>query len=143
MKKKNLLISMACIVIVFIASFLLINNNQNKESSENLEEVSIRLKWLDQAQFSGYYVANSKGYYKENGLDVKINSGGPNISPIQMVANGTDDFGITSGNQIILAREQGIPVVAIAVVYQKSPISIVSLKNKNISNPEDLINKVE
>lgn len=137
MKKKNLLISITCIAIVFITSFLLIN----KESSSGLKEVSIRLKWLDQAQFSGYYVADSKGYYEENGLDVKIKPGGPNISPIQMVVNGTDDFGITSGSQIILAREQGVPVVAIAVIYQKSPISIVSLKDKNINNPEDLIDK--
>ncbi|HOI59894.1 MAG TPA: ABC transporter substrate-binding protein [Candidatus Pacearchaeota archaeon] len=128
--KKFLLISIVCIVIISIAFFLLINKDKNRD--DGLKEVSIRLKWLDQAQFAGYYVADSKGYYKDNGLSVEINPGGPNISPIQMVINGTDDFGITSGNQIILARDQGVPIVAIAVIYQKSPISIVSLKEKNI-----------
>jgi len=139
--KNNLLFFILCIIIFLTFSVLLVNKSQDKKHSSNLRKVSVRLKWLDQAQFSGHYVADSMGYYKENGLDVKVNPGGPNISPIQMVVTGTDDFGITSGNQIILAREQGVPVVAIAVIFQKSPISIVSLKDKNIESPKDLVNK--
>ena len=138
--KQKIIIAIAIVVAVG-ALLLLINNLGGKETEENLQEVSVRLKWLDQAQFAGYYVANSKGYYQDNNLKVAINPGGPNISPVQMVVNGTDDFGITSGNQIILAREQGIPVVAIAVIYQKSPIAIISLKEKNIIEPQDLVDK--
>jgi NitT/TauT family transport system substrate-binding protein len=43
------------------------------------EKVSVRLKWLHQAQFAGYYVAKEKGFYKEEGLDVTINPGGPQL----------------------------------------------------------------
>ncbi|MGH8858919.1 MAG: ABC transporter substrate-binding protein, partial [Polaromonas sp.] len=55
------------------------------------DKVTVQLKWLPQAQFAGYYVAQSKGYYKAEGLDVTIKPGGPDISPVQVIAgNGAD-----------------------------------------------------
>lgn len=61
--------------------------------------VSVQLKWLPQAQFMGYYVADAKGYYDEVGLDVEIISGGGDISETTAVYNGTVDFGVTSGKR--------------------------------------------
>ena len=60
-------------------------------SASAADKVTVQLKWLPQAQFAGYYVAQSKGYYKEAGLDVTIKPGGPDISPVQVIAgNGAD-----------------------------------------------------
>ena len=56
------------------------------------DKVSIRLKWLHQAQFAGYYVAKEKGFYKDEKLDVTINPGGPQLVAENLVAAGTDDF---------------------------------------------------
>src|SRR5215471_18206327 len=84
------------------------------------EAITIRLKWLNQAQFAGYYVAKEKGYYKVAGLDVSIEAGGPDFPAVQMVAGGNEQFGVTGADQILIAREKGVPVVALAVLYRKN-----------------------
>ncbi|MDP2864164.1 MAG: ABC transporter substrate-binding protein [bacterium] len=121
--------------LIGVSSFLILN--KPKET----EKVSLRLKWLDQAQFAGFYMAKGEGLYQKKGLDVEIFPGGPDISPIQMVATGANDFGITGADQIILAREKGVPVVALAVIYRKSPVAVGSLAKKNIKSPNDLEGK--
>ena len=50
------------------------------------DKVTIQLKWVTQAQFAGYYVAQEKGYYKAEGLDVTIKPGGPDIATPQVIA---------------------------------------------------------
>ncbi len=51
-------------------------------------KASLRLKWLPQAQFAGFYVAVQKGYYKAEGIDLTINPGGPNLLAENLVATG-------------------------------------------------------
>lgn len=97
------------------------------------EAVTVRLKWFNQAQFAGYYVAKTKGYYKDSGLDVSIQPGGPDFPSIQMVAGGNEQFGVTSADQILVARSKGVPVVALAVLYRKSPFVLFSLKRSGIT----------
>ena len=55
------------------------------------DKVTLQLKWVTQAQFAGYYVAKDKGFYKEEGLDVDIKPGGPDIAPEQVIAGGGAD----------------------------------------------------
>ena len=50
------------------------------------DKVTLQLKWVTQAQFAGYYVAKDKGFYEEEGLDVTIKPGGPDINPSQVIA---------------------------------------------------------
>lgn len=105
------------------------------------ESVTVRLKWFNQAQFAGYYVAREKGYYKESGLDVSIQPGGPDFPSIQMVAGGNEQFGVTSADQILVARGKGVPVVALAVLYRKSPFVLFSLKSSGITEPSQFRGK--
>ena len=60
-------------------------------SAKAADKVTIQLKWVTQAQFAGYYVAKDKGFYKEEGLDVTIKPGGPDIAPQQVLAGGGAD----------------------------------------------------
>jgi len=139
---KKIIIIIIFVVLAFIVLFAF--KNKSIISNKNVEEikkVSLRLKWLDQAQFAGFYVAKEKGLYKKDGLEVTINPGGPEISPIQMVVSKVNNFGITGADQIILAREKGIPVVALAVIYKDTPVAIGSLKKNNITSPKDLEGK--
>lgn len=106
------------------------------------EALTIRLKWLNQAQFAGYYVAKEKGYYKAAGLDVKIEAGGPDFPAVQMVAGGSEDFGVTGADQILVAREKGVPVVAIAVLYRKNPFVLFALTKSGIDKPEKFPGKI-
>jgi NitT/TauT family transport system substrate-binding protein len=55
------------------------------------DKVTLQLKWVTQSQFAGYYVAKDKGYYEEEGLDVDIKPGGPDIAPEQVIAGGGAD----------------------------------------------------
>lgn len=99
------------------------------------DSVSVRLKWFHQAQFAGFYVAKEKGFYEAAGLDVAVQPGGPDFPAIQMVAGGDEAFGVTSADQILVARGKGVPVVALAVLYRKSPFVLFSLKASGIDAP--------
>jgi NitT/TauT family transport system substrate-binding protein len=102
------------------------------------ERVSIQLKWLHQAQFAGYYVAADAGYYAEAGLDVDIRVGGPGVDPEAVVANGEADFAQGGGLESVLAaRANGLPVVAIAALFQKVDVVYLARRGSDIRSLED------
>jgi NitT/TauT family transport system substrate-binding protein len=105
------------------------------------ENVTVRLKWLHQAQFAGYYVAKDKGYYEAAGLDVSIQPGGSDFPAVQMVAGGSEQFGVTGADQILIARSKGVPIVALAVIYRESPFVLFALKKSGITKPSELVGK--
>jgi NitT/TauT family transport system substrate-binding protein len=84
--------------------------------------LSVRLKWLHQAQFAGFYAAADDGLYMKEGLDVTLHAGGLDFPSIQMVASGSDQVGLTAADQFLTARSKGVPVVAIAVLLRKNPM---------------------
>ncbi|WP_019586030.1 ABC transporter substrate-binding protein [Deinococcus apachensis] len=108
--------------------------------AQKLVPVKVQLKWFPQAQFAGFFVAQAKGYYKAEGLDVQFLPTGDQ-SPIQTVATGTADFGTTWITDLLTARAQGIPVVHIAQLFQKSGYTLVALKSSNITKPQDFKGK--
>ncbi|SAK93983.1 ABC nitrate/sulfonate/bicarbonate transporter, inner membrane subunit [Caballeronia hypogeia] len=106
------------------------------------EKVSVRLRWLPQAQFAGYYVALAKGFYKANGLDVTINPGGPNINVETLVSSGADTFGVGGGAEAqLFARDKGLPLVAIGMMLQQSPHVFVAKSDSGIKTLSDLKGK--
>src|SRR5437870_4365132 len=115
MKRKFLLFSviLACVLNVLLPGC-------QRKSAEAKHEVSLRLKWLHQAQFAGFYFAKEAGLYSDKGVDVVLRPGGIDYPAIQMVASGSDLFGVTGADQILIAREKGIPVVAVACIFRKS-----------------------
>ena len=92
-------------------------------------DVTIQLKWLPQAQFMGYYVAQAKGYYDEVGLKVTITPGGGDISETTAVNNGTVDFGVTWVASLTSANAGGMDLLEIAQVYQRSGLELVYKKD--------------
>lgn len=105
------------------------------------DQVTVRLKWFNQAQFAGFYVAEEKGYYKAAGLDVNIQPGGPDFPAVQMVAGGNEQFGVTGADQILIARSKGVPVVAVGVIYRRDPFVLFSLQKSGIKTPADFAGK--
>ncbi|WP_274650566.1 ABC transporter substrate-binding protein [Paenibacillus humicola] len=106
-----------------------------------LTKVTLRLRWLHQAQFAGFYAAVEKGFYKDAGLEVDIQPGGPDFPAVQMVASGGEQFGVTGPDQIVLSREKGVPVVAVAAIHRKSPFVLFSTKESGIKTMKDMIGK--
>jgi NitT/TauT family transport system substrate-binding protein len=100
-------------------------------------KVRFQLQWVAQAQFAGYYAAVDQGYYRDEGLDVQILLGGPDISPMQVVAAGGAEIGTTWVPKMLASREGGTDLVEIAQVFQRSGTLEVSFKEKNITKPEE------
>jgi NitT/TauT family transport system substrate-binding protein len=107
------------------------------DDGPELQAVSMRLQWFPQWQFAGYIVALLKGYYEEAGLEVTLGPGGPDLVPLPLVASGADSFGSTGADTVLIAREQGIPVVALATWFQTSPVAFMVHADAGINGPQD------
>ena len=105
------------------------------------EKVTLQLKWVPQAQFAGYYVAQAKGYYKDAGLDVTIKPGGTDVSPVQVLAGKSADVIVNWMPDALAAREAGVPLVNIAQIFDKSGLMLTCKKASGVSAPKDLKGK--
>ncbi|UKV13054.1 ABC transporter substrate-binding protein [Thalassospiraceae bacterium SW-3-3] len=101
------------------------------------DEVTLQLKWVTQAQFAGYYVAQDKGFYEEVGLDVTINPGGPDIAPPQVIAGGGADVIVDWMPSALASREKGVALVNIAQPFAKSGMMLTCLKETGVESPDD------
>lgn len=101
------------------------------------DAVTLQLKWVTQGQFAGYYVALDNGYYEEEGLDVTIRPGGPDIAPVQVLMGGGADVMVDWMPSALAAREQGAPVVNIAQPVVRSGLMLVCWADAGITTPED------
>lgn len=106
-----------------------------------LDRVTVQLKWVTQAQFAGYYAALDQGYYEEEGLDVTILPGGPDITPAQVVAGGQAEFGLDWLPSLLAQRDQGVDLVNIAQVFARPGITEISWKDSGITSFEDMRGK--
>ena len=109
-------------------------------SVQAAEKLVLQLRWLHQAQFIGYYVAQHNGYYAEAGLDVDIREGGPDIIPWKEVINGNADYAVDNTNAFT-AYHEGHPVVALAAVFQHSPSIFLTKRSSGISTIKEMQGK--
>ena len=105
-----------------------------------LEKVTLQLKWKHQFQFAGYYAAQEKGYFREAGLDVSIIEAGPETDPVREVLDGRAQFGV-SNSALLLERAKGKPVMALAVIFQHSPLILAARRDEGIRTVHDLVDK--
>ncbi len=105
------------------------------------EKVTLQLKWVTQAQFAGYLVAQSKGFYKEAGLEVEIKPGGPDINPQQVLAGGGADVVIDWMPSALATREKGSAVVNIAQPFKRSGMMLTCRAETGIKAPADFKGK--
>ncbi|SDW42052.1 ABC transporter substrate-binding protein [Roseicitreum antarcticum] len=101
------------------------------------QEITLQLKWVTQAQFGGYYVALENGYYADEGLDVTVRAGGPDIAPPQVIAGGGADVIVEWMPAALAARENGLPLVNIAQPFKSSGMMLTCLKETGITSPDD------
>ncbi len=105
------------------------------------DDVTLQLKWVTQAQFAGYYVAAAKGFYEEEGLNVTIKPGGPDIAPSQVIAGGGADVVIDWMPSALAAREAGLALVNIAQPFKSSGLMLTCLKESGVATPADFADK--
>jgi NitT/TauT family transport system substrate-binding protein len=105
-------------------------------------KVRLELNWFPEAEHGGYYAALAHGFFAEEGLDVTIVAGGPNVPVLQNVALGKSDFGVNNADQLLFAREAGADLVAVLAALQESPRCIMVHADSGIRRFEDLKNVV-
>ncbi len=105
------------------------------------ETVTLQLKWVTQAQFAGYYVAEAKGFYAEENLAVTIKPGGPDIAPEQVAAGGGADVITTWMAAALAARERGVPLVNIAQPFKGQGLSFTCRKDMGVTSTADFPGK--
>jgi NitT/TauT family transport system substrate-binding protein len=111
---------------------------QQARADDNL---TLQLKWVEQAQFAGYYVAAAKGFYKSEGLNVTIKPGGPDVNPDQVLAGGGADVVVDWMPSALAAREKGLDIVNIAQVFQHSGMELTCRNDSGVKTPADFKGK--
>ena len=102
---------------------------------------ALQLSWLHSVQFGGSYIAQSKGYWRDLGLEVALNPGGPNAPVEPPVVSGQALVGISAADYTAAAVAQGAPFKIIGVAMQKNPFAIASLPGNPVNTPADLVGK--
>ncbi len=140
MSHRHLLLLALNVLLVIVtgcASSNPASNTPTASDKPEVTEVSMRLQWLPQFQFAGYLVAEARGYYRDAGLNVTILPGGPDAVPLPLVATGANTFGSTGADTVLISREQGIEVVALATWFQASPVAFMVHRDSGIRSPQD------
>lgn len=144
MKRVHLLITLlVCLILAAACASVEAPSGASEAGAdcESIDEVTLQLKWVAQAQFAGYYAAESLGYYADECIDITINPGGPDIVPEQVVAGGQADFGINFVPSLLSSREQGTNLVNIAQVFERSAMREVAWADSGITSFADLAGK--
>jgi len=102
-------------------------------------EVTLQLKWIFNSGFAGDIVAEQDSLWQN--LKVKVAPGGMGIDPIKAVTSGKAQFGVATGDQLLLAIQEGAPVIALALVYQDNPLTWIVKTESGIQRPEDFRGK--
>jgi len=104
-------------------------------------KVTMALDWFPWSNHSGLFIAQERGYFREEGLEVNIYTPADPATVLQTVGAGRDDFGISYQVETLLARQQGVPVVSIAALVQHPLNSVMTLKSSGIQRPGQLVGK--
>ena len=128
-------------LMVLAASAMIVvaacSSSSASPSAAAMTPVKLQLQWFPQAQFAGYFAALDQGFYKAEGLDLKILPGGIDIVPATVVAGGNAEFGISWVPKMLASRESGADVQVIGQVFQRSGTEQVSWKDSAITKPAD------
>ncbi|MDZ4779626.1 MAG: ABC transporter substrate-binding protein [Planctomycetia bacterium] len=146
-KKVTIVVTVVAVTVIAIAAALLPKpgrlgpETRAPATQPQPEKLTFRLKWFIYSSFAHHLIAQEKGLYARENLNIDIRPGGANVDPIKSVIAGEDDIGLASYAQILLAREKGIPIIAIAEEYVKSGVVAYSLQESGIKEPKDFVGK--
>ncbi|MGB7847363.1 MAG: ABC transporter substrate-binding protein [Candidatus Acidiferrum sp.] len=123
---------------ILLSLVLLASACRHPQGGNGLTKIILQADWYPQPEHGGFYTALAKGYYKEEGLDVTIKSGGPYFSPYQQVAAGAAQFGMGSSDRILESIADGQPLIALAATMQHDPQGIMVRKDSPVRAFSDL-----
>src|SRR5215510_4323986 len=107
---------------------------------QELQKVRLGVGFIPNVQFAPLYVAQKKGFFKDEGLDVEIQYGFEDDF-VALAAQGEREFAIASGDQVILAHAQGLPITYVMKWYQRYPVALMVPTAEGVTNPSELSGK--
>lgn len=134
--RRRLVQAAVAVVASALALSVAACGSDSSSDSSGTTKMTVVLPWYADPEGGGYFAAQSENLYKDNKLDVTLQPGGPQVSATQLVASGRAQIGHTDAAGIVQAQQQGIPIVAIAALYQDNPVGILSHKDQNITSFE-------
>ncbi|WP_019240937.1 MULTISPECIES: ABC transporter substrate-binding protein [Bacillus] len=138
MRKLFIYIMLVCSVALFLSGC---SSNKAESSKKGLEDISIMLDWYPNAVHSAIYVAQEKGYFEDQGLNVKIEMPADTNDPLKLAAVGKVDLAISYQSQLLVSRAEDIPVVSVGALVRHSLDAIMYKKENGIQSPKDLEDK--
>lgn len=142
------------LIIVVVGAFLLQQQRTNtsnavtstpqssQQTPQKLTKMSLALDWTPNTNHTGIYVAQEKGWYRQQGIDLQILPYSANVSPDTLVSSGKADVGISSTESIVADKATGQPVVSIAAILQHNTSALVTLASSGLNRPRDLDGKI-
>jgi NitT/TauT family transport system substrate-binding protein len=124
----------------FVLCFLFLFSACSNKPSGKLLQVRLPLGYIPDIQFSPLYVAVQKGYFRDAGIQVTFDYS-METDIAALVGADQIQFGVVSGEQVLLARAQGLPIIYVAAWYQQYPVSVVAKPDQHILAPADLRGK--
>ncbi len=115
-------------------------NETPPPTEEGKTRVRLALNWFPEAEHGGFYAAHIHGYYAARNIEVEILGGGPDAPVIQRVSTGAVEFGVTNADDVLYARAQQAPVVALMAPYQINPRCIMVHESSNIESIDQISN---
>ena len=128
-------------LMVFGFALALAGGSSGCRATPEPDLVSVQLKWVHQAQFAGFYLAEQEGFYAEENLAVNLLQAQPEDNVVEVVASGKADFGVAAPELILLEKSDGAPVQAVAVIYRRNPFVFISLRDSGIVRPQDFVGR--
>lgn len=109
-----------------------------QEAAPKLTKVRLALNWFPEPEFGGFYEGVLDGAYKAVGLDVQILPGGPGAPTLELLASGQAEAAITSADDLLLKRSNGVTAIGVWPAFQQSPVGLMARKSSGITRFEDI-----
>jgi NitT/TauT family transport system substrate-binding protein len=129
---------------LFVTFFLLagvVGCGRAADSAPELAHIRLPMGFVANVQFAPWYVAVERGYFAAEGFDLEFDYGDWDTKGVQLVAAGWTPFAIASGDQVVQARAQGMPIVTFVNWFQRFPVAVVALEESGIREPADLVGR--
>jgi NitT/TauT family transport system substrate-binding protein len=141
-RNRAVLLVMVVVILAGLLGLAYILSQEDDKSSDGRTKVTLFMSYIPSVQFAPIYVAVERGYFADEGIDISFDNNFDEANGVNRIANNELSFGLVSGEQVLLARANGRPVVYVFEWFHNFPVGVVSPVDLDITEPADLVGHV-